>query len=715
MATADKVVVELEARVDGFQAKVRGAANDYDRSMSTVERSSNRAERAVAQNAQKIADSTARIANAQRNLGRQISDVGSQLATGTNPLTILAQQAPQVADAITDMGGRAAKFAAFLSGPWGAALLAAGSVLALIATRGGEASDSLDDLVDKLRDNADKANLAERASAIFSTTLEGVEEAARDAEKAMAALAGKSETAAQSALRSADGALANVRALRAETLAAIELAQTLLDLQVARSRAGGDRSDVAALGLGQAFSNVEAARARLGRVDELITRLEKARTTFSSYVEVERASLSVEEQINQKYDQRLEAQRKLRAAGVLTERGLRDQVRAINAAREAELKRESDSKRRTRENNNEIGRTVSLSEARGIVEGIGGRVTSAQRSRAQQEALYARYQAGKGPLAAKPGSSLHEAGQALDIAKTAGITLAKIRAAFQKRGVQILELLDEGSHYHVGFGSRGTANAAAKAETRAEREFQDALDDMLLSVARQLNAFSVNVKDEPLLFPGRQSDGSIRGNTDQALQIIDAEKQARFEAADEVAQKRLDDERELASVFTDLFTSGFDSVADRFKQQMLAIVAQIVAKLVIAQFDGQPGGGNIGQIIGSVLGASGFANGGAMRIGGRGGTDQNVLSLNGRPLARVSRGETLNVVPARAKSAGGPMVVSSPQFDLRGAVVTAELYADMERISRQSAAQAGTAAYRQSMRDAPAAIQRARRYGTPAG
>ncbi len=45
-----------------------------------------------------------------------------------------------------------------------------------------------------------------------------------------------------------------------------------------------------------------------------------------------------------------------------------------------------------------------------------------------------------------------------------------------------------------------------------------------------------------------------------------------------------------------------------------------------------------------------FANGGSMRLGGRPGVDNNLLSLNGSPMARVSAGETLDISPV----GGGP-------------------------------------------------------------
>jgi hypothetical protein len=55
----------------------------------------------------------------------------------------------------------------------------------------------------------------------------------------------------------------------------------------------------------------------------------------------------------------------------------------------------------------------------------------------------------------------------------------------------------------------------------------------------------------------------------------------------------------------------------------------------------------------------GFANGGAMRLGGMAGMDRNVLSLNGSPIARVSAGETMQIRPANDRGSGGTTVVNN--------------------------------------------------------
>lgn len=95
-----------------------------------------------------------------------------------------------------------------------------------------------------------------------------------------------------------------------------------------------------------------------------------------------------------------------------------------------------------------------LAQAKSMVEAMGGRVTSTQRSYAEQKRLYDKYQTYKrgGPwaaLAAAPGHSAHESGQALDVAYGKGISLAGITAQLKKIGINVTRALNEGDHYHV--------------------------------------------------------------------------------------------------------------------------------------------------------------------------------------------------------------------------------------------------------------------------
>lgn len=125
------------------------------------------------------------------------------------------------------------------------------------------------------------------------------------------------------------------------------------------------------------------------------------------------------------------------------------------------------------------------------------------------------------------------------------------------------------------------------------------------------------------------------------------------------------------------------------------------------------GGGILGGLVGGIGHIFGFASGGSMTIGGRGGNDNNTLSLNGRPIANVQRGETLSIgTKALSGRTGGQTIISSPQFDLRGAVVTSQLYADMERISRANAAQASSAMGQAVIKAVPKRMDQFNRDGT---
>jgi hypothetical protein len=91
-----------------------------------------------------------------------------------------------------------------------------------------------------------------------------------------------------------------------------------------------------------------------------------------------------------------------------------------------------------------------------------------------------------------------------------------------------------------------------------------------------------------------------------------------------------------------------------------------------------------GGVADNSVGIPGFANGGAMKLGGFAGIDRNMLSMNGRPLARVSRGETMQIRPENDTGGSGARPVAM-QFDLRGAVVTDDLLRQMNNMANAAA------------------------------
>ena len=207
---ADAVVVDLVARTEEYQRKMAQAATATEAALGKVVSATGKEEKAVASSADRIAARRARLAkqiglsneevaaslsrverrsaqaqNATRNLGRQIGDIGTGLATGQNPFFVIAQQSAQVADALADTGGKAAKVAAFFAGPWGAALLAAGSALGILLGEALKTGESVDDLVTKLKQNAAASEQSDQAARIFANSQAGLSSRIREATKAL--------------------------------------------------------------------------------------------------------------------------------------------------------------------------------------------------------------------------------------------------------------------------------------------------------------------------------------------------------------------------------------------------------------------------------------------------------------------------------------------------------------------------------------------------
>lgn len=261
---ADSVVVELIAKTDGYAAAVNGAAATTTSAMTRIEQSASRAEG-------QIVRSAGAMANAQRNLGRQIADIGTQLAGGQSPFLIIAQQAPQVADALADTGGKAATVARFFAGPWGAALLAAGSALGVLLDKVIQTGGSVEDLVEKLEQNEVKARLNAQAQAIFEKSLYGAAAASAEMSKRLREQNQSQIQVAQSALAAAQAVrqnnLQNLRsAVSRATIAQEQAAYASSNSRLLLSGQGGGQAQVLyAQKLTQA--NKELATARKGLAD----------------------------------------------------------------------------------------------------------------------------------------------------------------------------------------------------------------------------------------------------------------------------------------------------------------------------------------------------------------------------------------------------------------------------------------------------------------
>lgn len=464
MATSEQVAIELIARVDGFDGKIKQSAASFGTGMKQIEASASRAENSVARSTQVIDKSMSQAAQRSRNLGFQISDIGAQLAGGQSPFLILAQQAPQVANALDGAKGAVGRFATFLSGPWGAAMLAAGTLLGVMASKYIDLGSAVDDAVDKLKESADKTRDANAAQEIFANTLDGVEAALRENEEALRKLNLVQDSGAESAYKAAEAA--RQRAIRIREITVALLEQAKAEYAASQSQTFG-----AAGGAGAGIAQSIYA-GRVSDLDKLLERANAALETARKQTVEARANVIVErelgskvDQINRKYDERIDAARKLAIANGTVETSLQKQVKAINAAREADLKRYRDTQREA----NKTSRSSGLPAVTGaeIAAALGTTITSGQRSAAKNKSV------GGGK------NSYHLTGQAIDIPLTVNgkpLTKAGIRAVLEPLGVQIKELLGPGDkghndHFHIAFDKkRAGPDKIAENQQRAIEE-----------------------------------------------------------------------------------------------------------------------------------------------------------------------------------------------------------------------------------------------------
>src|SRR5690606_28973414 len=103
------IAVEVRADLDQLQRQMPQAARVVDQSMNQVERSIVSAERTTARASTSISRGFDNAAYRSRLLGYQISDIGTQLASGQSPFLVLAQQGPQVANALEGVQGVAGR------------------------------------------------------------------------------------------------------------------------------------------------------------------------------------------------------------------------------------------------------------------------------------------------------------------------------------------------------------------------------------------------------------------------------------------------------------------------------------------------------------------------------------------------------------------------------------------------------------------------------
>lgn len=142
---ARRELARLDQPLDALGQNAERGANRFSNAMNKAQKSAKDSARVFEEAFRDQERAANRAQNATRNLGFQIGDFATQVSTGTPVLQAFGQQAGQAAGALSDFGGTAGKVGAFFSGPWGAIILAASTVLGGLAANHFLAKDAAED------------------------------------------------------------------------------------------------------------------------------------------------------------------------------------------------------------------------------------------------------------------------------------------------------------------------------------------------------------------------------------------------------------------------------------------------------------------------------------------------------------------------------------------------------------------------------------------
>lgn len=450
--------VKEEITGTGTAAKqATGSVRGLEASTAELAQTSKRAAaeaRAMKQAQDELARAKARTMNATRQLGVQVNDFGTQIATGSGIAQAFSAQIGQVGFAMADMGGRMGAVGRVLQGPWGAAI--------------SLASFGLSGLIGQLMGAGDASEKAGKGADKHKDAAKALADAIRDLDKATAKQILTSRQAMEAAYDEAKAMRQREIDTRSATRASLQDALTRIDLNRQRIGVAANDPRIAAPLRSQiAFDEAAAAdfRKKIAEQTGLIVSAENSMKRLLAPISERR----VEERLDAtaaaagRYEDTLgRLRQELARTGnsAAFERGLEAAKRKLTSDTAAIAKAREKVRAPTAS-----GRDLDLEgDVDARLRGIGARVTSGYRSREHNRRV-------GGAL-----NSYHITGQARDIAKTAGVTMASIRGALN--GLDIKELIDEGDHFHVAWGGalRGVSKEAKDAAKEIDATAKAALD-----------------------------------------------------------------------------------------------------------------------------------------------------------------------------------------------------------------------------------------------
>ncbi len=600
----------------------------------------------------------------------QIQDLFIQATMGGNVLQALVIQGGQLAGQLQHVEGRAGSFARMLMGPW-----AIGAQVALLV---------LSPLVSKIWEESEADKAAKKAK--------------EEHRKAILELADAQKEAIITAERKQAIDVANIKLELDATLAIRKRTEAELQSRLASAKATQENVGGTAPGM---MASTSALMAR-SKIDDLtaslkanageIERLQKGwQLGFNRLVGMKIEGGSTPSGL---LEQRYQAAR-ADAMETLTGARLADRLKEITAIRD----READAiKESTRVRKADAETLTSGSVAKMLRDALPGvHVTSTTGGKHVK-------------------NSYHYRNQAVDFVPAGGMasmSKADVRQIFESRGIDIVELLGPGDrghsdHFHVAWTKGKLAldefNDAAK-RTRGELKLiGDVLEgsrdlDVEAIISAQRERYNKGVRS--LVGEGDPLAGNVA--TGQEIAAND-------NANREVERRRLEMGKNriqsLAGYYQQLFNGGTGSIWDLFRQQGMKTLSELLAKWTLGK--GGEGAGGVLGALGSLFGRGGGANvtpgiTEASTQSGLGTVWANIPKLasgteywsggsallgeHGPERAWLPTGTRVSPAGATRREGGNDNGAAGPafHFDLRGAVVTADLLAQMNALADASA------------------------------
>ncbi len=336
-ASADKTKRSLEGGVAQPLGKAGVAARDFNREMNSTSAGMGRARDMFARTSVSVTDLSNNILKATRpiqNFTSATAGTGGAGASGG------------AAGAVGLLRTGASLAAGVVGGIFGAALASGAAQLVDFAFKALKGKESLDDMVDALRKEAQEQEQNRQAKIIYGVTLDGVKESIEANKRALDELAEADKTAARRALETALADQDRIASINAVTSALLKQAEA--QYTASRSQTFGAAGGAGA-GMAQSIyaGNVEDIRRQQAEIDAQQRQADaNVREALSRrIVEIAQETSTAEGSINRQYDRRIELKRQELVAQKATVAEIAKQTRLLEDQRNAELKAARDAKK----------------------------------------------------------------------------------------------------------------------------------------------------------------------------------------------------------------------------------------------------------------------------------------------------------------------------------------------------------------------------------